>query len=212
MTNQFSGIERRSGKISPDDLTTDEIRGWCKHSSWTASQAICVLHGKKPRPHSENWRDELHLYFFQANVLLEPALATGAVGKELAPGSFHDTPENWIAWAHRSELHIHPDVRTFFGHAAQPSNGQTSGAETSTSDVVALSHREEKKAETAARDKDLQTEANDIAKQFEKAGKTYTKDDVAAELKKKERFRKMSVERILKLFNLPVDTNPRRPF
>lgn len=85
----------------PPDIEADDLRAWLKHDSWTAGEAMLILHGKTPR---EPWlqNHELETHFPQAKVYLNRALQSGMVGERARiDGQLQwiDTPVRWMRWA-----------------------------------------------------------------------------------------------------------------
>ncbi len=94
-------IDVHTATDAPPDIKVKELRAWLKHDSWTAAEAMLILHGKVPR---EPWlqNDELETHFPQAKVYLNRALQSGIVGERVrvdGRAQWIDTPVRWLDWA-----------------------------------------------------------------------------------------------------------------
>ena len=86
---------------TPPDIEAEDLRAWLKHDSWTAGEAMLILHGKAP---AEPWlqNHELETHFPQAKVYLNRALQSGTVGERGSvdgQAQWIDTPVRWLDWA-----------------------------------------------------------------------------------------------------------------
>ena len=82
------------------DITEDELLSWVKRDTWTAGEAVLLLHGKVP---CNPWLsdDELATRFVKSTVHLAVELHRGAIGERgLVNGQqqWIDTPSRWYEW------------------------------------------------------------------------------------------------------------------
>ncbi len=86
---------------TPPDIEAEDLRAWLKHDSWTAGEALPILHGKVPE---ETWLGNhvLEKHFPQATAYLNRALQSGTVGERVrvdGQAQWIDTPVRWLDWA-----------------------------------------------------------------------------------------------------------------
>ena len=100
----------------PEHITDDELQGWLRHDSWTALQAIFLLHGKKPR-NAVNSDDEIFTHFVQAHVYLQTGLEISAIGKKVTRAGADEwvgSPANWYTWAKSKGLPLDARIVQYF--------------------------------------------------------------------------------------------------
>jgi hypothetical protein len=156
-------VEVRNATVEPpESLATSDLEMWLHHDSWTALEAVFLLHGKKPRT-VPNDHAELRVHFQKAHIFLGRALDHRMIGKriERPEGSvWVDSPANWYAWAKGKPLPLDFRVRRFF----DPESLQDVGDE-------GLSRNEK-----------LQRDANALAAQWKIEKRPFTKENISREL------------------------------
>ena len=93
-------VEMQSAAPPLPDITEDELLSWVKRDTWTAGEAVLLLHGKVP---CNPWLsdDELATRFVKSTVHLAVELHRGAIGERgLVNGQqqWIDTPSRWYEW------------------------------------------------------------------------------------------------------------------
>ena len=108
-------FKAENAAAEPPDITDRELRAWIKHDTWTAGEAMLLLHGKTPRnPWLRN--DELTTHFSEAKRYLDRALQSGTIGERRhadVQEQWIDTPTRWHEWA-SGEIPVPPVVQTAF--------------------------------------------------------------------------------------------------
>jgi len=174
----------------PVNLKDDELKAWCKHDCWTATEAIFLLHGKTPQNIADG-NNELVTHFPQAKIYLNRSLQAGTIGKRKrvdGEEQWIDTPTAWLQWGNEKDFQI--DIRMYKNLPGVIKDPQIIAGGPSKRDVQKLTLKE--------RNKMIQEDMELLAKSKKEKGAYFTKRSLATQICNSGKFNSISEDTIVR--------------